>query len=174
MDLIETLLDLSTAKVLIVIGALLIVLYVVGRLGQWISLPDSRRMPALIVGLFLLGAGITLEVVKDEGSSATASASAPTSAPTVAPTVARPASAGPQSGVFYVVMGSFANRSGAERQQSDAQSAGIDATILPGETLGLTAGNFIVASGPFARSRADEKVAAAKAKFASAYLKQTP
>ena len=170
MDLIEMLLDLSTAKVLIVIGALLIVLYVVGRLGQWISLPASRRMPALILGLFLLGAGITLEVVKDEGSSATASASAPT----VAPTVARPASAGPQSGVFYVVMGSFANRSGAERQQSDAQSAGIDATILPGETLGLTAGNFIVASGPFARTRADEKVAAAKAKFASAYLKQAP
>lgn len=170
MDLIETLLDLSTAKVLIVIGALLIVLYVVGRLGQWISLPDSRRMPALIVGMFLLGAGITLEVVKDEGSSATANASAPT----VALTAARPASAGPKSGVFYVVMGSFANRSGAERQQSDAQSAGIDATILPGETLGLTAGNFIVASGPFARSRADEKVAAAKAKFASAYLKQAP
>ncbi len=169
MDLVETLKDLSTAKVLIVIGVLLIVLYFVGRLGQWVSLPDSRRMPALIVGAVLLCAGVTLELI------AKPEADAPAAPPSVPlrqnPTATRPAG---QANAYYVVMGSFANRSGAETRVNEARSAGIDATILPGATLGLTAGNFIVAIGPFERSRADEKVATTKATFASAYLKQAP
>lgn len=170
MDFVDTLKDLSTAKVLIVIGVLLIVLYFVGRLGQWVSLPDSRRMPALIVGALLLTAGVTLELIgKPE---ADANSRAPGITSPSAPANPRPATTG--SNGFYVVMGSFVNRSGAEQRQSEAQKAGIDATILPGATLGLAAGNFIVASGPFERTRADTRVATAKATFGSAYLKQAP
>lgn len=169
MDLVETLKDLSTAKVLIVIGVLLIVLYFVGRLGQWVALPDSRRMPALIVGAVLLCAGVTLELIAKPPADATP---APVAGPVRSNTpVSRPAG---QASAYYVVMGSFANRSGAETRVNDARSAGIDATIMPGASLGLTAGNFVVAIGPFERSRADEKVAKTKATFASAYLKQAP